>query len=109
MGTPVLKEDNTKRINYPLAIVRNIIQNDLGETTTVTVMKGKNRELVKRHVNAVIPILSPNNLDSLEAEETSKSDLHAEPPSLAQTTRKLRKSAEASRVKTMQLMMDNLA
>ena len=105
----LLKEDNTKRINYPLAIVRNIIQNDLGETTTVTVMKGKNRELVKRHVNAVIPILSPNNLDSLEAEETSKSDLHAEPPSLAQTTRKLRKSAEASRAKTMQLMMDNLA
>ena len=47
----LLKEDNTKRINYPLAIVWNIIQNDLGETTTVTVMKGKNRKSVKRHVN----------------------------------------------------------
>ena len=60
-------------------------------------------------MNAVIPILSPNNMDSSEAEETSKSDLNAEPLLLAQTPRKLRKSTEASKAKTMQLMMDNLA
>ena len=53
----LLKESNTKAINYPMAIVKEIIINDLGEVTNVIARKG-NREIVKRHVDSVIPYLT---------------------------------------------------
>ena len=54
----LLKETFCKPNNYPLAIVREININDLDEVTSVSVFKGKTRELVRRHVQSIIPLLS---------------------------------------------------
>ena len=54
----LLKETFCKPNNYPLAIVREIDINDLDEVTSVSVFKGKTRELVRRHVQSIIPLLS---------------------------------------------------
>ena len=54
----LIKEEFTKAHNYPMAVVVEIISNDLGEVTGALVRKGKNREVVKRHSSVLIPILS---------------------------------------------------
>lgn len=53
----LLKDDFTKAVKYPLAIVREIVVNDLGEVTGAVLMQGSNREVVKRHVTSLIPYL----------------------------------------------------
>ena len=40
-----------------MAIVREINKNDLGEVTDVVLLKGGTREIVKRHVQCLIPYL----------------------------------------------------
>ena len=54
----LLKEENTKRVNFPMAIIQKIIHNDLGEITAVEVKKGKSGETLKRHSSSIIPVLS---------------------------------------------------
>ena len=54
----LLKEENTKAVNYPLAIVKETIENELGETTQLVVKKGSTKEILKRDVEAVIPLVS---------------------------------------------------
>ena len=54
----LLKEVHTKPLNYPLAIVRKIFINSIGEVTHIIAMKGATRENVKRHITAIIPLLS---------------------------------------------------
>lgn len=54
----LLKEDNCKMNNYPMGIVKEIRTNCNDEVTGVTLLKGKTREVVKRHVSSLIPILS---------------------------------------------------
>ena len=54
----LLKEDNMKRINFPLGIVQKVFSNDLGEITSAEIRKGRSGEVVKRHVSSLIPILS---------------------------------------------------
>lgn len=53
----LLKEDFSKAVNYPLAVVREVIVNDLGEVTCAILMKGSNREIVKRHASSLIPFM----------------------------------------------------
>ena len=53
----LIKEPNTKTINFPLGIIKEIEVNDLGETTGAVILKGKTQELVKRHVTTLIPYL----------------------------------------------------
>ena len=43
-----------------MALVTDIIVNDIGEVTNVIARKGKNGEIIKRHVSSVIPLLSSN-------------------------------------------------
>jgi len=59
----LLKEPNLKSFNYPLAIVKEIFENNVGETTDVVAMKGKNGELVKRHVTSLIKFMSAEAAD----------------------------------------------
>ena len=54
----LIKEDNRKRVNFPLGIVQNVISNTLGEVTSVEVRKGKSVEILKRHVSSLIPLFS---------------------------------------------------
>ena len=55
----LLKEKHTKAADYPMGIVRKIQVNDLDEVTGATILKGKSREIVTRHVNSLILLLSP--------------------------------------------------
>ena len=55
----LLKEQFTKPSNYPMAIVKEVITNDLGETTGAILLKGSSRERIKRHANCIVPMLRP--------------------------------------------------
>ena len=75
----LLKETFCKPSKYPLAIVREINNNDLGEVTDIVVMKGSTREEIKRHVSSIIPLLSfdaDNNQNSV-SDEHNKLDEHS--------------------------------
>ena len=54
----LIKEDNCKLLNFPMAIVTDIITNTNNEVTSIILRKGKTRETVKRHVSSLTPILS---------------------------------------------------
>ena len=56
----LLKDPMLKPSSYPLAVVTKTTVNELGETTAVEARKGNNREVVKRHVDSVISLLTPN-------------------------------------------------
>ena len=56
----LLVEDNTKRVNYPLAVVTKCFENDLGEVTNI--MAKKAGKTVKRHVTSIIHLLSTDKL-----------------------------------------------
>lgn len=56
----ILKDPLLKPSNFPLAIVTKLIINDLDEVTAVEARKGCNREIVRRHVDTVIPLLTPD-------------------------------------------------
>ena len=72
----LLKESFTKPHDYPMGLVKEIQVNDLGEVTGATIMKGKTRELVKRHSSVIIPLLTVNqsNPSVKEAHKISKDD-----------------------------------
>ena len=48
-----IKEEYHKPINYPLAVVIDVEENDLGEVTTAKVRKA-NGEVVRRHIDHLI-------------------------------------------------------
>ena len=59
----LIKDSMQKPTNYPLAVVLDAQKNSLGEVTAVTVRKGCNREVVTRHVQSIIPLMTVNLLD----------------------------------------------
>ena len=75
----LLKEKFTKAIDYPLGVVREIVVNDLDEVTGATVLKGKSKELVKRHVNSLVYLFSPH-VDVLENKSSECDEKVAERP-----------------------------
>ena len=54
----LIKEPLLKPVSYPMGIVRSVIKNSLGEVTEVAIIKGSTRELLRRHVTSLIPLLS---------------------------------------------------
>ncbi|XP_068218822.1 uncharacterized protein [Palaemon carinicauda] len=53
----LIKEEHTKRNNYPLGIILEVFKNDLGEVTHAVIKKGKTGQTSRLHVNNIIPIL----------------------------------------------------
>ena len=55
---------------FPMAIVKEIVLNDLGEVTGAKVLKGRTRETVQRHVSSLVPLLrsADGDLTSSESE-----------------------------------------
>ena len=47
-----------KAADFPMGVVQNLQVNDLGDVTGATILKGRSREIVKRHVNSLILLLS---------------------------------------------------
>ena len=54
----LLKGENVKALNYPLARVVKLFRNALNEVTDVQLLKGCTGEIVKRHVSSIIPLLT---------------------------------------------------
>ena len=44
-----------------MAIVKEIVTNDLGETTGAVLLKGSTRETVKRHASCIVLLLRPTD------------------------------------------------
>ena len=53
-----INEKFYKPCNRPLAIVKDLTYNDLGEVTNVTLKRGDTKETITRHVKTLIPLLS---------------------------------------------------
>ncbi len=56
----LMKEKHLKPSNFPMGIVKEVQINSLNEVTGALILRGKTRELVKRHVNSLIPLMSTN-------------------------------------------------
>ena len=70
----LLVEPNTKRSNFPMAIVKQVNFNDIGEVTSTIVLKGRTRERVFRQASSLIPLLQlDSDEEQLEA-PTSRSE-----------------------------------
>ena len=99
----LIKEVNMKPNSYPLCIIKQIITNDNNEVTSAIVLKGKTRELVKRHSSTIIPLLVLNDSepsdDITDAKEDSDNDLECIPKKTA------RKAAIIWEQKTRDLFM----
>ena len=53
----LIKDDLIKRSKLPMAIVTAVEENSLGEVVSATLRKGGTKELTRRHVSNLIPIL----------------------------------------------------
>lgn len=99
----LLKEEYTKRSNYPLAIVLEIFINDLGEVTGAIIKKGKTGHKSKVHISQLIPFLEVNQ--STREVPVSTNTL---PPndfsSLNISSRPRRKAAIVGEEKTKQML-----
>ena len=105
----LLQEENTKPTNYPMGVVKSIEVNSNNEATGAVILKGKSKELVKRHITTLIPLLEVNvcseqesdspitnfNLDSQELESNSPGP-----------TLKRRKAAIESEQRTRDILRD---
>lgn len=66
----LIKEEHTKRIDYPMARIKKVEFNYLNEINELVLLKGKTGEIVRRHPTAVIPLLSVDQ-DTINNEEPS--------------------------------------
>ena len=87
--------------NLPLGIVKSVTLNELGESTSAVIMKGKTRELTTRHVTNLIPLLKRDknltNDDSLV--DVSSADSPSEDESHVSSGRPSRTAAKVARDK----------
>lgn len=107
----LLKEDNFKPVNYPVAIVKQITVNDLNETTGVLVLKGATRELVRRHVSSVIPILKKSEYTNKPpniSDESVRQEIKNSPVESKTNSRPRRAAAECGIRKTRALMEEGV-
>ena len=93
----LLKDPLLKANNYPMAVVKSVSQNFLGEVTDIEAFKGKTKELVRRHVASVVPLLKPShNSDQATRDSYTEIPLHYNKPPK-------RKAAKISSLKTKEI------
>ena len=111
----LIREDNCKPINFPMAVVKDTKTNINGEVTEVNLMKGTTREIVRRHVTSLIPILSQKEMlptskkiveNSLLEGEKLDGDILNSSDNTPSKRRSKRKAALASKDKTSQMLAD---
>ena len=96
----LIKEENLKPNHYPLAIIKSVITNDLGEITGAIVKKGRTNEVVKRHSSTPIPLLESNTKHT----ENDNSKF----PTETKNQRPTHKAALKSRDLTLAMLNDRL-
>ena len=70
----MIKEPSLKPQYYPVSIVKDVQTNESGEVTGASVLKGATREVTRRHVSVLIPILSVEEQDESDQVEKSYTD-----------------------------------
>lgn len=108
----LLKDPHLKPTTYPLAIVKKVKTNSLGEVTAATVFKGKTRQSVYRYVSSLILLIpNDNEVDNNDHEEfdnaNNKFNDNISNSEASSSTRPTRKAAEASRNLLNDLIADN--
>ena len=93
----LIKEPLLKPGNYPLGRIKEIVKNCNDEITGVTVMKGKNRELLKRHSSTIIPLLSIDEDNVSDCSEAVMQEANQRPQ---------RKAAIESASRTRQILQN---
>ena len=68
-------EQHSKAANYPIGIIKEVFINEMGEVTGVEVFKGKTREVVKRHVTSLIPLLKSNENNIVKENDKEPSEV----------------------------------
>ena len=91
----LVKDPFLKPHQYPLARVKDLKLNSMGEVTEVTLIKG-NKEVIQRHVASIIPLLS-----------VDPTDVKSPPHPVAAKNRPPRKAATKGKVKTRNMFQDN--
>ena len=105
----MLKEPLTKSMNYPLGIVKKIYKNDLNEVTNVELLKGKTKEIVKRHVTSLIPYLSLNEDFAVSTISQNDLDIDSKDDIVPNHCNRKRNSALESEKRNKWLFQNNLA
>ena len=70
----LIEEQNTKIMNWPLGIVKETFENDIGEITHAKIKKGSTGEITKRHVTGLVYLFS-SKTDSSADRVTENDDL----------------------------------
>ena len=65
VGDVLIKDEYTKRINYPLDVVQKSTINNLGELTQAIVKKRKTGQITKLRISNLIPLLENPSLDKI--------------------------------------------
>ena len=94
----LIKEIHCKPSQYPMGIVKQVLENSLGEVTGAMVLKGKNREVVKRHSSSLIFLLSPGDELDLNG-SVLQCESHAEEVISTKSKRPKRRAAVKGREK----------
>ena len=55
-----------------MGIVKSVVINDLDEVTGAAILKGRSREIVKRHVTYLIPLLSSDQPDQSASDQVNQ-------------------------------------
>ena len=97
----LIKETFSKPHTYPMGKVMKVYRNINDEVTNVEVLKGKTRELTKRHISSVITFLKVDGT-SETSEDLVGRDSHVIPP----TDRPKRLAAKISGQKTKDILAD---
>ena len=91
----LLKEPLLKPTNFPMGIIVKTITNSLDEVTSVDIRKGSTREVVRRHVESIIPLLSINEYPRAEKKvEEGSCDKHVDKPIARSLKRKAASKCE---------------
>jgi hypothetical protein len=93
----LLKEPYTKAMHFPMGIVEEVTVNSCGEITGAKIRKGSNREIVKRHVTTIIPLLSLDHEESSDVKD-------AQPGGVTSPIKVRRLAAIDSEAKTRQIL-----
>ncbi|XP_068243236.1 uncharacterized protein [Palaemon carinicauda] len=99
----LVKEEHTKRSNYPLGLVREVVSNDLGEVTQVTVLKGKTKKITKLHASQIIHFLEINTTDDEVCNTDNKNVPGADRKKIS--SRPKRKAATVSEERTRKMLL----
>ena len=89
-----------------MAVVRSVVKDDNDEITGATVMKGSNREVVKRHSSTLIPLLQYNNATDDDNDCESCHEINIGNAQVSRNSA-VRKAAKESRLKTRNILTND--